>query len=124
MALFKKTEPVVDTQPPREILQEKIESLSTEMHEFKENTEKQIKEICSALNILDGDVMDLKEDQKAAKKAPCSKELENIKQTLESLKLMGRLCIQNKEEIEVLTEQITAHKNEPKKIHSPVKMLN
>ncbi len=124
MSLFKKKEPVVDTQPPREILQEKIESLSTEIQEFKENTEKQIKEICSALNLLDGDVLDIKEDQKATQKKPHSKELENIKQTLESLKIMGRLCIQNKEEIEVLTEQMTAHKTEPKKIHSPVKMLN
>ncbi len=92
MALFKKTEPVVDTQPPREILQEKIESLSTEMHEFKENTEKQIKEICSALNILDEDVLDIKEDLKAAQKKQCaSSELKEIKKSLESLKLMGRL---------------------------------
>lgn len=125
MSLFGKKEPVVDTQPPREILQEKIDSLTIEMHEFKENTEKQIKEICSALNILDGDVLDIKEDAKYAQKKQCTPaEIKEIKKSLESLTVMGRLCLQNKEELEVLTKRVDAQQEPEKQDQSPVKILN
>ncbi|MCK5233501.1 MAG: hypothetical protein KAJ91_01660 [Candidatus Aenigmarchaeota archaeon] len=127
MSLFGKKESVVDAQPPREILQEKIESLSTEMHEFKESTEKQMKEICSALNILDGDILDIKEDMNIARKKQCTPaEIKEIKKSMESLTVMGRLCLQNKEELEVLAKRVDATQESEKQEQdqSPVKILN
>jgi len=63
--------------------------LKASLEKFKEEVQKQIAEICAALNVLDEDVLELKE----------SKELKKV---AESVKLFGRLCLQNKEDIEQL----------------------
>lgn len=100
-----------------------IEALKAELSSLKDEMKRANDELCSALYILDDEVRQLKD---AEIRAPSKREMEDMKKGVDSLALIGRLCLQNKADIEVLSKkmELLADKKDEHKIKTPTKILN
>lgn len=127
MSLFSKQPTEPQKNPETEALKADVETLKASVAKDGEETQKQMAEICSALNILDADIAALKEEKSVSPTPPV--ELKEMRSAVESLTLIGRLCIQNKADLEVLTKKLDIlekkhERHEAASTKSPAKILN
>lgn len=124
MSLFGNKPQVPEKNQEIESVRAGLEAANAGIGSLKEDVQKQIAEICSALNVLDGDLQDLKAGMA---KAAQQSEIKEMKSAVESLTLIGRLCLQNKADIEVLAKKISLLERPRENdvpIKGPAKILN
>ncbi len=122
MSLFSKQPAEPQKNPEIESLKADIETIKASAAKDGEEMQKQVAEICSALNILDADIAALKEESTS----PSHAELKEMHSAVESLALIGRLCIQNKADLEFLSKRLDAleKRHETASTKIPAKILN